>query len=91
MTPERQFGHGRHVPAGARDAIYDKVPANLDVIHAQTSAPIRLFNHEGRELYDRCLDARQPATYATTERVTRAVLIPRAVHAVRRLAHRLRQ
>ena len=45
-------GHGRHVPADARDAIYDKVPASLDTIHAQTDVPIRIFNREGAELYD---------------------------------------
>jgi len=31
-------GYGRHVPEGARDAIYDKVPASLDTIHAETTA-----------------------------------------------------
>lgn len=45
-------GFGRHVPEGARDAIYDKLPASLDTVHAQTDAPIRIFNREGVELYD---------------------------------------
>lgn len=40
-------GYGRHVPEGARDAIYGKVPASLDTIHAQTDVPIRIFNREG--------------------------------------------
>ncbi|WP_162253674.1 zeta toxin family protein [Lysobacter sp. Root690] len=45
-------GFGRHVPEGARDAIYDKLPASLDTVHTQTDAPIRIFNREGVELYD---------------------------------------
>ena len=53
-------GYGRHVPEGARDAIYDKVPASLDTIHAETTTPIRLFDREGRELYDNRTDARSP-------------------------------
>lgn len=53
-------GYGRHVPEGARDAIYDKVPASLDTIHAETTTPIRLFDREGRELYDSRTDARSP-------------------------------
>jgi len=53
-------GHGRYVPEGARAAIYDKVPASLDIIHSQTSAPIRIFNREGRELYDSRVDKAPP-------------------------------
>lgn len=53
-------GHARHVPAGARDAIYAKVPASLDTIHAQTDAPIRIFSREGLELYDSRTDVRPP-------------------------------
>ncbi|MFA0925303.1 zeta toxin family protein, partial [Xanthomonas fragariae] len=36
-------GYGRYVPAGAREAIYTKLPISLDTVHAQTSAPIRIF------------------------------------------------
>ncbi|WP_082028869.1 zeta toxin family protein [Xanthomonas sacchari] len=39
-----QRGHGRYVPEGARDAIYDKLPASLEIVQQQTTAPIRLFN-----------------------------------------------
>lgn len=53
-------GYGRHVPEGARDAIYGKVPASLDTIHAQTDVPIRIFNREGVELYDSRTDTRLP-------------------------------
>ncbi|MFA0925045.1 zeta toxin family protein, partial [Xanthomonas fragariae] len=54
-------GHGRYVPAGAREAIYTKLPISLDTVHAQTSAPIRIFNRQGAELYDSRTDARAPA------------------------------
>jgi predicted ABC-type ATPase len=53
-------GHGRYVPEGAREAIYNKVPASLDTIHSQTDAPIRIFSREGKELYDSRHDVRQP-------------------------------
>lgn len=53
-------GHGRHVPQGARDAIYEKIPASLDIIHAKTDVAIRIFNREGEELYDSRSDATPP-------------------------------
>ncbi len=56
-----QEGYGRYVPAGAREAIYTKLPISLDTVHAQTNAPIRIFNRQGAELYDSRTDARAPA------------------------------
>ncbi len=53
-------GHGRYVPADVRDAIYDKVPASLDTIRSRSDVPIRLYNREGKELYDSRQDARSP-------------------------------
>lgn len=53
-------GHARYVPEGAREAIYDKVPASLDTIHANSDVPIRIFNREGTELYDSRIDPRMP-------------------------------
>lgn len=53
-------GTGRHVPEGARDAIYDKLPNSLNTVHAQTDVPIRIFNREGAELYDSRTDTRLP-------------------------------
>ncbi|QHG86404.1 zeta toxin family protein [Xanthomonas cucurbitae] len=53
-------GHGRYVPEGARDAIYTKLPQSLDIVHAQTTAPIRIFNRQGTEVYDSRSDARPP-------------------------------
>ncbi|QHG88006.1 zeta toxin family protein [Xanthomonas cucurbitae] len=55
-----QRGHGRYVPEGARDAIYTKLPQSLDFVHAQTTAPIRIFNRQGTEVYDSRSDARPP-------------------------------
>lgn len=53
-------GHGRYVPEGAREAIYTKLPMSLDTVHEQTSAPIRIFNRQGAEVYDSRTDARPP-------------------------------
>ncbi|MCC4622456.1 zeta toxin family protein [Xanthomonas cassavae CFBP 4642] len=53
-------GYGRHVPEGARDAIYGKLPVSLDTIHANSDVPIRIFNREGIELYDSRIDTRMP-------------------------------
>jgi predicted ABC-type ATPase len=53
-------GTGRHVPEGAREAIYDKLPNSLNTVHAQTDVPIRIFNREGVELYDSRTDTRLP-------------------------------
>ena len=51
-------GHGRYVPAGAREAIYTKLPISLDTVHAQTTAPIRIFDRSGVERYDSRTDPR---------------------------------
>ncbi|RMH94145.1 hypothetical protein EBB59_02990 [Lysobacter pythonis] len=64
-------GHGRHVPAAARESIYDKLPASLDTIHANTNAPIRLFNREGAELYDSRHDPRPAGAALTAAREAR--------------------
>jgi len=53
-----QRGHARYVPEGARDAIYGKLPTSLDTVQQQTTAPIRIFNREGIELYDSRQDSR---------------------------------
>ncbi|WP_162527627.1 zeta toxin family protein [Xanthomonas phaseoli] len=53
-------GYGRHVPEGARDAIYGRLPVSLDTIHTNSNVPIRIFNREGIELYDSRTDARMP-------------------------------
>ncbi|WP_369936390.1 zeta toxin family protein [Xanthomonas tesorieronis] len=52
------LGHGRYVPESARDFIYDKLPASLETVQQQTTAPIRLFNREGVQLYDSRHDTR---------------------------------
>ena len=53
-------GHGRYVPAEARDASYAKLPRSLDTIHAETGVRVRLFDREGAELYDSRTDPRPP-------------------------------
>ncbi|RYF51015.1 MAG: hypothetical protein EOO27_30715, partial [Comamonadaceae bacterium] len=45
-------GYGRFVPEGVRKSVYDNLPANLDKVHEQTSARIRIYNRERQELYD---------------------------------------
>ncbi|GHE40674.1 hypothetical protein GCM10007167_23400 [Vulcaniibacterium thermophilum] len=63
-------GHGRYVPAEARDAIYAKLPRSLDTIHAKTGVRVRLFDREGAELYDSRTDPRPPG--AALEQVREA-------------------
>ncbi|WP_251474057.1 zeta toxin family protein [Stenotrophomonas lactitubi] len=53
-------GYGRYVPAGARDAIYDKLPGSLDAIHERTDVQIRIFNRDGKELYDSHTSPKSP-------------------------------
>ena len=48
-----------------------KVPASLDTIHAQTDVPIRIFNREGKELYDSRHDARSPGSVLEESRKAR--------------------
>lgn len=53
-------GYGRHVPQQAQDAIFEKFPRSLDVVRTATDAPIRIFDRDGRELYDSRTDQRLP-------------------------------
>lgn len=53
-------GFGRHVPKGARDAIYDKLPQSLDVIRSETDVPIRIFDRGGIELYSSTAESMRP-------------------------------
>lgn len=66
-----RFGYGRHVPEGARDAIYAKIPGSLDVVHSQTTAPVRIFDRAGNELYDSRLDPRPPGAVLEQARLDR--------------------
>lgn len=65
-------GHARYVPASARDAIYGKLGASLDTIHASTGVPIRIFDREGTELYDSRTDPRAPGVALEQGREARA-------------------
>lgn len=66
-----ELGHGRYVPAGARDAIYDELPRSLDMIRERTDVPIRILNREGVELYDSRTDARLPGAVLEEAREAR--------------------
>lgn len=46
-----QRGYGRYVPKAVRDAIYDKIPASLAIIQAETDVGIRIYNRDGDELH----------------------------------------
>jgi predicted ABC-type ATPase len=58
MKVLEQSGYGRYVPSDRRDASYDKLPGSLDTVQERTTAPVRLFNREGIELYDSRQDSR---------------------------------
>ncbi|MFC3682324.1 zeta toxin family protein [Hydrogenophaga luteola] len=47
-----KFGHGRHVPAEVRSAVYDKLPSTLDDVAKQTGVPIQIYDREGRLHFD---------------------------------------
>ncbi|MGO4776734.1 zeta toxin family protein, partial [Lysobacter sp. 2RAB21] len=66
-----ESGYGRYVPEGARTAIYGKLPVSLDIVHAQTTAPIRIFNREGEELYDSRTNTRTPGAVLEEAREAR--------------------
>lgn len=65
------YGNGRHVPEGARDAIYAKLPVSLDTIHDRTGVPIRIFDREGVQHYDSRIDARTPGQALEETRLER--------------------
>jgi predicted ABC-type ATPase len=75
-------GYGRHVPEGARDAIYGKLPTSLDTVRANTDVPIRIFNREGVELYDSRTDTRAPSAALESARDTR-LRDPNITHTLR--------
>lgn len=54
-------GHGRHVPEAARTAIYDKIPASLDKVAAETGVPIRIYSREGALLFDSSTSPKAPS------------------------------
>ncbi|MDO0789530.1 zeta toxin family protein [Xanthomonas campestris pv. campestris] len=53
-------GYGRYVPESHREVVYTRLPISLDTVHAQTTAPVRIFNRQGAEVYDSRTDARPP-------------------------------
>ena len=61
-------GFGRFVPENVRQEVYQALPGNLDKIHTETGIQIRLYNREGRELYDNRTDPRMPGPAMDSER-----------------------
>ncbi|MGE6332883.1 zeta toxin family protein [Stenotrophomonas sp. NPDC077659] len=45
-------GYGRYVPADVRDDAFRMLPTSLDKVHERADVQIRIFNREGKELYD---------------------------------------
>lgn len=68
-------GFGRYVAQAPQDAIFAKFPRSLDTVRAQTDAPIRLFDRDGRELYDSRTDSRLPS-FALAEEQERRLRDP---------------
>lgn len=48
----REKGYGRYVPPDFHARVYSSLPANLDKVFEQTGVRTRIFDREGRELYD---------------------------------------
>lgn len=48
----RNLGYARHVPDDFHTKAYSALPDNLDKVLDRTGARIRIFDREGRELYD---------------------------------------
>ena len=53
-----KHGYARYVPGEVRAHVYGALPSSLDQVGAQTTAPIRIYDREGRELYDSRSDGR---------------------------------
>jgi len=53
-----QKGYARYVPHEVREQVYHTLAASLDQVREQTSAAIRIYNRQGRTLYDSRSDTR---------------------------------
>lgn len=74
-------GYGRYVPQEVRDNVYEVLPENLNKIHAQTNAGIRIFDREGSELYDRRTNTKLPGEVLQAARDAR-LADPERMHAL---------
>lgn len=67
-----QKGYGRYVPQEVRDHVYKGLPDNLNKVQAGTTdVPIRIFNREGKELYDSRTSEKLPGDALTQARQDR--------------------
>jgi predicted ABC-type ATPase len=80
LTGVEKKGYGRYVPSGARDHVYSVLPENLDKIHANNpDLTIRIYNREGKALYNNQSDDEAPGQALTRIRQTR-VATPEIIH-----------
>jgi len=64
-------GFGRYVPQDVRDAVYTKLPANLDQVHAQAKVPICVYGRDAELVYDSRHSARTPGEALAAAREAR--------------------
>lgn len=68
-------GYGRHVPQEVREHVYNALPGNLDQVHEQTGAPIRIFDRRGQTLFDSRSDKQLPSQALNEAREERTASI----------------
>ena len=66
-----RLGHGRHVPEGAREEIYNNIPRSLRTVQEATDVPIIIYSREGQRLFDSQTDNRPAGTALEEERSKR--------------------
>ncbi len=54
--------YGRDVTLGFHEQVYEDLPGNLDILHKDTGARIRIYDREGGQHYDSQHDTRLPGT-----------------------------
>lgn len=53
-------GYGRYVPIEVRQSVYERLPGNLESVHAATNVPIRIYEREGKLAWDSTKDSGLP-------------------------------
>lgn len=61
-------GHGRYVPAHIQEEVYTNLPGNLDRLRKEDNVPVRIFDREGKQLYDSKTQETAPGASLTAER-----------------------
>lgn len=46
-----RHAYARYAPEEVRGRVYEALPSSLEQVGAQTTAPIQIYNREGRGLY----------------------------------------